>query len=154
LLPAGICIIMALSRVRSCPCPQCGVVPDVFKGGIVQPDVINVEHVKTQVRKMAAGRVLAGQAAEVGLDLARVGDCRACIEAGYGQVSKPAQTPPRDRFLWVLDGLVEVYDAGGRVATISQGESLALAGAKPYRLVFPSLTLYLYLESLAADGKR
>jgi hypothetical protein len=120
----------------------------------VQPNVIDVEHLKSRVRKMAAGRVLAGQAAEVGLDLANVGECRARIQAGYGQVSYPAQAPPRDRFLWVLDGLVEVYDAGGRVATISQGEALALAEAKPYRLVFPSLTLYLYLESLAVDGKR
>jgi hypothetical protein len=115
----------------------------------VQPKVIDVEQLKKKVRKMAAGRVLAGQAAEVGLDLARVGGCRACIQAGYGQVSKPAQTPPVDRFLWVLDGLVEVYDAGGRVATVSQGEGLALPGTKPYQLAFPSLTLYLYLESLA-----
>ena len=115
----------------------------------MQPKVIDVEQLKKKVRQMAAGRVLAGQVAEVGLDLARVGDCQARIQAGYGQVSKPAQTPPRDRFLWVLDGLVEVYDAGGRVATVSQGEGLALSGSKPYRLVFPSLTLYLYLEASA-----
>lgn len=115
----------------------------------MQPKVTDVEQLKKQVRKMAAGRVLAGQTAEFGLDLARVGACQARIQAGYGQVSKPARTPPRDRFLWVLDGLVEVYDAGGRVATVSQGEGLVLAGSKPYRFAFPNLTLYLYLESLA-----
>jgi len=115
----------------------------------VQPKVIDVEQLKKQVRKMAAGRVLAGQMAEVGLDLARIGGCQARIQAGYGQVSKPAQKPPRDRFLWVLDGLVEVHDAGGHVATVSQGEGTTLAGNRPYRLVFPNLTLYLYLESLA-----
>lgn len=115
----------------------------------MKPKVTDVEQLKKQVRKMAAGRVLAGEAAEIGLDLVRVGDCQARIQAGYGQVSKPAQTPPRDRFVWVLDGLVEVHDAGGHVATVSQGEALALPGSRPYRLVFPSLTLYLYLESLA-----
>lgn len=116
-------------------------------GGMVKPRIIDVEQVKKKVRKMAAGRVLSGQAAEVGLDLARVGGCQARILAGYGQVSKPAQDPPRDRFLWVLDGLVEVYDAGGHVASISQGEGATLAGTKPYRLVFPKLTLYLYLDA-------
>lgn len=115
----------------------------------MQPKVIDIEQLKKQVRKMAAGRVLAGQAAEVGLDLARIGDCQARIQAGYGQVSKPVQTPPRDRFLWVLDGMVEIYDAGGHAFTVSQGEGAALSGAKPFRLVFPSLTLYLYLESSA-----
>ncbi len=115
----------------------------------MQPKVIDVEQLKKQVRKMAAGRVLAGETADVSLDLAHVGDCQARIQAGYGQVSKPAQTPPRDRFLWVLDGVVEVYDASGHVATISQGEGAALTAAKPYRLVFPNLSLYLYLEALA-----
>ena len=98
---------------------------------------------------MAAGRVLAGQPAEIGLDLARIGGCQARIQAGYGQVSKPARTPPRDCFLWVLDGLVEVHDAGGHVATVSQGEGTTLSGARPCRLVFPNLTLYLYLEAEA-----
>lgn len=114
---------------------------------MLKPRVIDVERLKKQVRKMAAGRVLSGQAAEVGLNLARVGGCQARILAGYGQVSKPAQNPPRDRFLWILDGLVEVYDAGGHVASVSQGEGAMLAGTKPYRLVFPNLTLYLYLEA-------
>jgi hypothetical protein len=117
----------------------------------VQPKVIDVERVKKQVRKMAAGRVLAGQVAEVGLDLAQVGGCQARIQAGYGQVSKPAQVPPRDRFLWVLDGLVEIHDASGHVATVSQGEGITLPGTHPYRLRFPNLTLYLYLEAVASQ---
>jgi mannose-6-phosphate isomerase-like protein (cupin superfamily) len=115
----------------------------------VQQKVIDVEQLKKQVRKIAAGRVLAGQMAEVGQDLARIGGCQARIQAGYGQVSKPAQTPPRDRFLWILDGLVEVHDAGGHVVTVSQGEGITLPGTKPYRLRFPNLTLYLYLEAEA-----
>ncbi|MBN1658838.1 MAG: hypothetical protein JXA93_10575 [Anaerolineae bacterium] len=108
--------------------------------------VTDVEQVKKQVRKLAAGRVLAGEAAEVGIELAGLDGCRACIQAGYGQISKGVDATTHDRFVWILDGLVEVYDATGHIGTVSQGEGTILSGRTPYRLVFPHLTLYLSVE--------
>lgn len=75
---AGFCIIMLRKGQRCVVCGRRATYdcPDAYSptkpapGGSVQPKVIDVEQIKKQVRKMAAGRVLAGQAAEVGLDLA------------------------------------------------------------------------------------
>ena len=108
----------------------------------------DVEQVKKKVRQLAAGRVLAGEAAEVGIDLAHLDGCRAAIQAGYGQISRGVEANTHDRFIWILDGLVEIYDATGHVGTVSQGEGTILAGHTPYRLVFPHLTLYLAVEPI------
>jgi hypothetical protein len=113
----------------------------------VQPKVTDVERVKKEVRKMAAGRVLTGDAADVCLDLARMDGCRVCITAGYGKLSETPQPIPRDRLLWILDGYAEIYDASGRATHVSQGESTILAGGTAYRLVFPQLTIYLRVET-------
>ncbi|MGC9333992.1 MAG: hypothetical protein ACP5JJ_07590 [Anaerolineae bacterium] len=116
----------------------------------MQPKVIDVEQLKKQVRKLAAGRVLSGEPASVGLDLARTGGFQACIKAGYGDLSTVPEKMARDRLLWVLDGYAEIYDANGRMTTVSQGESTVLKGGASYRLNFPHLTLYLSVE---AEGK-
>jgi hypothetical protein len=113
----------------------------------VQPRVTDVERVKKDVRKMAAGRVLTGDAADVCLDLARMEGCRVCIAAGYGPLSEAPQPIPRDCLLWILDGYAEIYDAAGRVTYVRQGESTILAGGTAYRLVFPQLTIYLRAET-------
>ena len=55
------------------------------------PGITDVERLKTKVRKMAAGRVLAGDSADVCLDLARMRGCRARIAAGYGPLSPAPQ---------------------------------------------------------------
>lgn len=96
---------------------------------------------------MAAGRVLAGDSTDVGLDLAQLDGCRACINAGYGQLSKTPQPIPRDRLIWMLDGYAEVHDATGRMTNVRQGESTMLSGGQAYRLVFPQLSLYLSVEA-------
>jgi uncharacterized cupin superfamily protein len=113
----------------------------------VQPWVTDVERLKTKVRKMAAGRVLAGDSADVRLDLARMKGCRARIAAGYGALSRVPQAVPADRLVWILDGYAEVHSAAGEVTHISQGGSLVLAGGVPVRLVFPQLTIYLSVEA-------
>jgi hypothetical protein len=110
-----------------------------------------VERLKKEVRRLAAGRVLAGESADVGLDLARMKGCRACITAGYGSLSREPQPIPKDRLIWILDGYVEIYDASGRSLTISQGESTVLTAGKGYRLTFPQLTLYLSVEAAEDD---
>jgi hypothetical protein len=115
--------------------------------GAMQPKVIDVEQLKKQVRRLAAGRVLSGDSASVGLDLARTDGFQACIKAGYGELSVAPEPITRDRLLWVLDGYGEIYDAGGKMTTISQGESTVLAGGASYRLRFPHLTLYLSVEA-------
>jgi hypothetical protein len=112
--------------------------------------VTDVERLKKEVRKMAASRVLGGEPADVGLDLGRLHGCRACIKAGYRQLSKEPQVMERDRLIWVLDGYVDIHQGQDRVTTVSQGESAVLAGGSAYRLVFPQLALYLSLE--AEDG--
>ena len=105
-----------------------------------------MERVKKQVRKLAAGRVLSGDSADVCLDLARLEGCQARVAAGYGELSKEPQPIPRDRFIWILDGYAEIYTGAGRETRVSQGESTVLYGGEAYRLVFPTLTLYLMVE--------
>jgi hypothetical protein len=114
---------------------------------------MDVERLKKQVRSAAAGRVLAGEAAELGRDLANLDGCRARIQAGYGQISKPAGATPHDQFIWILDGLVEIYDATGHIATVSQGECTTLACNRPYRFVFPHLTLYLSIQPAGSSER-
>jgi len=111
--------------------------------------VTDVERLKKQVRKMAAGRVLSGEPGGVGLDLGRLEGCQVCIRAGYGQLSKGPERLARDCLIWILDGYVEIHDGAGQVTTLSQGESAVLNGGSAYRLVFPQLALYLRVE--AAD---
>lgn len=108
--------------------------------------VTDVEQVKKQVRKMAAGRVLAGGGADVFVELGSCGDCPVRIAAGYGPLSRSPQPLARDRLFWILDGLLEVQAAGGAITSVSQGESIVLAGGAAYRLVFPQLTIYLSVE--------
>lgn len=112
----------------------------------MQPTVRDVEQLKKQVRKMAAGRVLSGDQADVGLKIAKMDGCRVCIAAGYGSLSQTPTASPRDRLIWILDGYAQVHTAGGRVTDLSQGESAVLAGGMAYRLVFPKLTIYLSVE--------
>jgi hypothetical protein len=113
----------------------------------VQPKITDVELLKKKVRKIAAGRVLAGEQANVGLDLGRLAGCRVCITAGYGSLSTEPASVPYDRLLWLLDGYGQVYGASGQVTNLSQGESVILAGGVAYRLVFPKLSIYLSVES-------
>jgi hypothetical protein len=113
----------------------------------MQPKVIDVEQLKKQVRRLAAGRVLSGDSASVGLDLARTHGFQACIKAGYGELSTAPETIARDRLLWILDGYAEIYDTNGKMTAISQGESTVLAGGASYRFNFPHLTLYLSVEA-------
>jgi hypothetical protein len=120
-------------------------------GDVVQPRVTDVERLKKTVRKMAAGRVLAGDAADVCQDLGRIRGCQARVAAGYGPLSQAAQLIPRDRLIWILDGYAEVHLADGRITHVSQGESTVLAGGSAYRLIFPQLTIYLSVE---AEDKR
>jgi hypothetical protein len=112
----------------------------------VQPKVVDVEWLKKQVRKMAAGRVLAGSGPEACLDLAQMQGCRVCIAAGFGAASKTPQSTPHDRLLWILDGYVDVQTVDGQGTHVSQGESTVLAAGAAYRLTFPQLTIYLLVE--------
>ncbi len=114
----------------------------------MQRMVTDVERLKKQVRKLAAGKVLAGGGADVCLDLATLKGCRASIAAGYGPLSKAPQPIPCDRLIWILDGYAEIHDSNGKVSDISQGESAVLAGGRAYRLVFPQLTIYLRVETV------
>ena len=113
----------------------------------MQQRVTDVERLKKQVRKLAAGKVLSGGGADVCMDLARMEGCRASIAAGYGPLSKAPQPTPGDRLVWILDGYAEIHDSAGKVSNISQGESIFLAGGQAYRLVFPQLTIYLRVEA-------
>ena len=112
----------------------------------MQPRVTDVERVKKQVRKLAAGRVLSGDGADVCLDLARLEGCQARIAAGYGELSKEPRPIPQDRFIWILDGYAEIDTGADWGTRISQGESTILHAGQAYRLVFPTLTLYLLVE--------
>jgi hypothetical protein len=116
-------------------------------GGIVQQRITDVERLKKEVRRLAAGRVLAGESADVCLDLAKMKGCRACLTAGYGSLSHEPQRIPRDRLIWILDGYAEIDGPSGQSIAISQGESTVLTGGKAYRLTFPQLTLYLSVET-------
>jgi len=108
-----------------------------------------VELLKKQARRTAAGRVLAGEPADVGLDVGQMEGCRVRIVAGFGQQAKTPQRLERDRLLWILDGMAEVHEPGGAITTLSQGESAVLVGGRSYRLVFPSMTIYLSVEPVA-----
>jgi hypothetical protein len=112
----------------------------------VAAHVSDVELLKKKVRKMAAGQVLAGGMADLGLDLARMEGCRVCVVAGYGAVTDKPVPAPWDRLLWILDGRGEVHDFAGTVTYVSQGQSIVLAAGVAYGLVFPQLTIYLRVE--------
>jgi hypothetical protein len=113
----------------------------------MKPNITDVERCKAKVRRMAAGRVLGGDSADVCLDLARMEGCRVGIAAGYGQLSPEPRAVAHDRLIWILDGFAQLHDSAGQVAHLSQGESSVLAGGVPYRLVFPQLSLYLLVEA-------
>jgi uncharacterized cupin superfamily protein len=116
------------------------------RGGIMHLKITDVEGLRKRVRKMVADRVLSGDRADVGLELAQMDGCRVCVCGGYGALSREPQTAPRDRLLWVLSGYAEVHAADGHVTSISQGESAVLAGGTSYRLVFPQVSVYLSVE--------
>jgi hypothetical protein len=120
----------------------------------MQLTITDVERLKAKARKMTAGRVLAGDRADVGLDLARVNDCQACTIAGYGPLCPEAHAVQHDRLIWTLDGFAQLHDGAGRVTHLSQGESTVLAGGVPYRLVFPQLSLYLLADTRARRSCR
>jgi hypothetical protein len=80
------------------------------------------------------------------LELARLEGCQTRIAAGYGELSQEPQPMPSDRFIWILDGYAEIHTRAGRETRVSQGESTVLYGGEVYRLVFPTLTLYLLVE--------
>jgi hypothetical protein len=113
----------------------------------MRPKVTDIEQLRKKVRQMAAGRVLSGDRADVGLPLATLGDCQVRMSAGYGSLSQMPKPAVRDRLMWVLDGFVEVHAADGSVTNVSQGESTVLLGGTPYRLVFPQLTIYVTVTS-------
>jgi len=121
----------------------------IASGGTVKPQVTDVEHLKKQVRKLAAGRVLAGESADVCLELGQMAGCQVRVAAGYGSLSQTPQPTARDRLIWILDGYAEIHDAAGQVTNISQGESTILTGGQAYRLVFPQLTIYVSVEAVA-----
>jgi hypothetical protein len=112
----------------------------------MHPKVTDVERLKKQVRKLAAGQVLSGGGADVCLDMAQTVGCQARIAAGYGPLSKTPQLIPQDRLIWVLDGYAEIHDSAGQEISVSQGESTVLYGGEAYYLVFPQLTIYLSVE--------
>jgi hypothetical protein len=113
----------------------------------MHPKVIDVERLKKQVRKLAAGQVLSGGGADACLDLAKLGGCHARIAAGYGPQSSTPQLMPRDRLIWILDGYAEIEDTSGQATSVSQGESTVLSAGKAYRLDFPQLSIYLSVEA-------
>ena len=113
----------------------------------MQPRITDMERVKRQVRKLAAGKVLWGDAADVCLDLAQLEGCQVHVVAGYGQLSEEPQKLASDQFIWILDGYAEIHTAAGAETRISQGESTVLLAGEAYRLSFPQLTLYLLVES-------
>lgn len=112
----------------------------------MQLPVTDVEQLKKKVRKLTAGRVLSGDTASACLEMGSVRGCRVLIAAGYGPQGKVAEAVAHDRLLWILDGHVDIYDATDEATTISQGESTVLQAGKPFRLVFPALTIYLMAE--------
>ncbi len=113
----------------------------------MQPRVTDVERLKKQVRKLAAARVLAGDSADVCLEIDHVTGCQVRVAAGYGPLSKIPQPIARDRLIWILDGFAEIHGATGQVTHVSQGESTVLVGGQAYRLVFPQLTIYFTAEA-------
>jgi hypothetical protein len=116
----------------------------------MEPGVTDVEVLKKKARKMAAGQVLAGGGANIGLPLGELPGCQVRIAAGYGSLSDQPVALPADRLMWILDGFVDVTSASGQVTRVSQGESTVLPAGRPHRLVFPTLTLYLCVEGEGA----
>jgi hypothetical protein len=114
---------------------------------MVEPRVTDVEVLKKKARRMAAGQVLSGGSADIGLPLEQVRGCRVSIAAGYGALSEELQAQPGDRLLWILDGFVDITSASGQVTRVNQGESTVLPAQAAFRLVFPTLTIYLSVES-------
>jgi hypothetical protein len=112
----------------------------------VQQRVTDVERLKKKVRKMAAGQVLAGNKADVCLDLVQMRGCSVRVAAGYGALSKAPQKIAHGRLIWILDGRVEVHDTAGQVTHVRQGESTILVGGGAYRPVFPQMSIYLSVE--------
>lgn len=113
--------------------------------------ITEVERLKNKARKMAAGRVLAGEPADICLDLARSASYRASIAAGYGSLTEAAQTIRSDRLIWILDGHAELHSATGATTYLSQGESTVLKAGSAFRLVFPQLSIYLRVEAEGMD---
>jgi hypothetical protein len=109
--------------------------------------VTDVERLKKQVRKLAAGQVLSGGGGQVCLDLAQTDGCQAQIAAGFGSLSTTPKPIERDRLIWILDGFVEILHPGGQVTNISQGESTVLCRGQAYQLTFPQLSIYLAVEA-------
>jgi len=120
----------------------------------VQPRITDVEWLKKQVRKLAAGKVLAGGSADVCLDLGEIRGCGARIAAGYGALSQAPEAAPQDRLLWILDGHMSIEMAGGQVTDVSQGESTVLTGGVAYRLLCPQLTIYPIYLLVEAEEKK
>jgi hypothetical protein len=108
--------------------------------------ITDVERLKKQARKMAAGRVLVGEAADICLDLARSNRYKASIAAGFGSLSEVPQTIGADRLIWILDGHAELHSDAGTTIYLSQGESTVLKAGSAFRLVFPQLSIYLRVE--------
>lgn len=115
----------------------------------MQLPVTDVELLKKKVRKLTAGRVLGGENASVCLEMGSVRGCRAMIAAGFGSLGREPQAIAHDRLLWILDGRVDIYDPDEEASTVRQGESTVLAAGKPFRLVFPQLTIYVIVEPAA-----
>ena len=113
----------------------------------MEPRVSDVEQLKKRVRKQAAAQVFAGGTADLGVDLGPLQGCRARIKAGYGPLSTEPVVTAGDRLVWLLEGHAEIESPSGLITHISQGESTVLAGGIAYRLEFPTLSLYLCVES-------
>lgn len=105
--------------------------------------ISDVEVVKKRVRKMAAGKVLAGGSADVCLELGSVGGAPVRIAGGYGPLDDAPRPVAQDWLIWVLDGHVEVHTPDGNVTDVRSGESTVLAQGTLCRVVFPQLTIYL-----------
>jgi hypothetical protein len=113
--------------------------------------VTEVEQLKKKVRKMAAGRVLVGDSVDASLDIAAIDGCRAQIVAGYGTLTQTRLSAKKDRLIWLLDGYAEIHGTDGQVTHVRQGESTVLRGNTAYKLVFPTLSLYVSVKATEDD---
>jgi hypothetical protein len=118
----------------------------------VEPRIVDVELLKKKARKLAAGHVLGGGSADVCLSMGDVQGCHVRIAAGYGETSAELTASATDRLIWILDGHVDVNTAGDVVTPLSQGESTVLPAGELARLTFPTLTVYLLVESVGDAG--
>jgi hypothetical protein len=107
----------------------------------------DVEQLKKRARKQAAAQVFAGGTADLSVDLGPLHGCRASIKAGYGPLSTVPEATAGDRLIWLLDGHAEIESPSGLITHLSQGESTVLAGGFVYRLEFPTLSIYLCVET-------